>query len=1043
MFSFFRTQDRQFKVTDDLPYVAVPENEKEIVLQSLKIQVTVTGLLAETTQTMRFFNPNPRDLEGNLTFPLPDNAVVCGYALDIEGEMVHGVVVPKQEARQILEAEERKGVDPGIVEQVQGNIYRTRIYPIPARGTRTVEITYINDLIIKNNNAAYHLPLAYAAHLRQVSLAIKVIQAPVKPKISGGLGNLSLNRWQENWEAKAKLTQGVACEDLRIDLPNLPEQFITIEKHDSGDTFFCLSHHQAEAKKNTKNWQPKRIAIAWDGSGSRTTIDRDLKLLTQLLEIWNHTVIDLLVFRDTVETEIRTFHRDNEALIDHLKKQPMDGGTNLKRLNFATPPHATTEAWLLFSDGLGNIERGLPTMGDIPIIAITSLADNNSTLLNYLAQKTGGSFVNLLRISEESALHQITIRQKPLHITQSTHCTDLHVNHRHGRFNIMGRITSTTATLQWRGTPSEITLSTTNASNQSKTIGRAWAGLEAQKMALIGDEDSEEVINLGRRFGLVTPGTSLLVLEHLEQYLEYDIEPPASRPEMLKQFKQQRLQQHSKEKQRHQKQIESVINLWQKRITWWETDFYSAWIKKEQEAKTAPRPPSTQPSMGGQLEEEASYMLQEETGSHIMSLAAPAASLSLNDSEEDLSVAQTGDASPSPTGCITIKPWQPNTPYLTALGSVSVEQKYKVYLKQRPHYSESPAFFFDCADHFFAQNQHSLGLRILSNLVEMALENPALLRMYAWRLQQANELTMAITILERVHHLRDDEPQSYRDLALALAQRWECGEGSEEDASRAMMLLYKVISERWNNFPEIEIIALMELNRLIHLATKQNIQIPKQIDSRILRHLDLDIRISMSWDADLTDVDLHVFEPTGEHAYYSHNRTEIGGLVSRDFTQGYGPEEYVLKKAIPGTYTIKAHYYGSSQQSLYGPCTVTVTAFTNFGRQNEKREVLMLRLDKPSEQVLVGVITIDDLESTSTYAPISADSDWQSRFRQLCRGMTINEIINIVGQPDKIAGEQEMTMIYHPTSEAIIHLHIAPKLVSVKCFMDGATLNLL
>ncbi|MCK5666985.1 MAG: hypothetical protein KAI17_26040, partial [Thiotrichaceae bacterium] len=79
----------------------------------------------------------------------------------------------------------------------------------------------------------------------------------------------------------------------------------------------------------------------------------------------------------------------------------------------------------------------------------------------------------------------------------------------------------------------------------------------------------------------------------------------------------------------------------------------------------------------------------------------------------------------------------------------------------------------------------------------------------------------------------------------------------------------------------------------------------------LIKNLDLDVRISMSWDTDLTDVDLHVFEPTDEHAYYAHNRTEIGGLVSRDFTQGYGPEEYVLKKALAGIYNIKAHYYGS------------------------------------------------------------------------------------------------------------------------------------
>ena len=114
----------------------------------------------------------------------------------------------------------------------------------------------------------------------------------------------------------------------------------------------------------------------------------------------------------------------------------------------------------------------------------------------------------------------------------------------------------------------------------------------------------------------------------------------------------------------------------------------------------------------------------------------------------------------------------------------------------------------------------------------------------------------------------------------------------------------------------------------------------------------------MSWDADLTDVDLHVWEPGGEHAYYGSPRTSQGGLVSLDFRQGYGPEEYVLRKAMVGQYEIKAHYYGSHQQSLMGPCTVLVSVFTDYGRALEKRQFLTLRLDKPSSEVTVGTITI-------------------------------------------------------------------------------------
>lgn len=182
----------------------------------------------------------------------------------------------------------------------------------------------------------------------------------------------------------------------------------------------------------------------------------------------------------------------------------------------------------------------------------------------------------------------------------------------------------------------------------------------------------------------------------------------------------------------------------------------------------------------------------------------------------------------------------------------------------------------------------------------------------------------------------------------------------------------------------------------------------------------------MSWDMDLTDVDLHVFEPTGEHAYYQHNLTQMGGLVSRDFTQGYGPEEYVLKKALPGKYIVKAHYYGSSQQTISGACTVIVTVFTNFtnyGREDENKQVLTLRLEQPSDDVVVGEITIEGGNNVQTSRPAGDTPEWKEQFKHLKRDMTIDEITAILGQPAEIQGEEEMILISSPTI-----LHTFPNL---------------
>ncbi|MCI5119320.1 MAG: hypothetical protein D3913_15570, partial [Candidatus Electrothrix sp. LOE1_4_5] len=182
--------------------------------------------------------------------------------------------------------------------------------------------------------------------------------------------------------------------------------------------------------------------------------------------------------------------------------------------------------------------------------------------------------------------------------------------------------------------------------------------------------------------------------------------------------------------------------------------------------------------------------------------------------------------------------------------------------------------------YFLKQQMQSKGVRILSNLLELDLENPALMRTCAYRLQQAGELDAAVDIFTDILAMREDEPQSHRDLGLALSQRWQRDQ-QEEDLISAMRLLWAVVKQEWQRFPEIELTALLELNRLIRLAEKKNISIPEQIEQRFRTTLDLDLRISLSWDADLTDVDLHVLEPTGEHAYYGYRHQAGGNGIQR------------------------------------------------------------------------------------------------------------------------------------------------------------------
>ena len=177
-----------------------------------------------------------------------------------------------------------------------------------------------------------------------------------------------------------------------------------------------------------------------------------------------------------------------------------------------------------------------------------------------------------------------------------------------------------------------------------------------------------------------------------------------------------------------------------------------------------------------------------------------------------------------------------------------------------------------------------------------------------------------------------------------------------DDYARALDLLAKVVMGHWDQrFAQIELIALEELNAILPRAQAAGVKdIP--VDKRVVKLLDVDVRIVMTWHADNTDIDLWVIEPSGEKAFYGHNRTTIGGLVGRDFTGGYGPEEYMVRRAMHGTYDIKANYYGSRAVELLGAVTVQVDVFTNFGRSEQQHKSLTLRLKENKQTVDIGQI---------------------------------------------------------------------------------------
>jgi hypothetical protein len=272
---------------------------------------------------------------------------------------------------------------------------------------------------------------------------------------------------------------------------------------------------------------------------------------------------------------------------------------------------------------------------------------------------------------------------------------------------------------------------------------------------------------------------------------------------------------------------------------------------------------------------------------------------------------------------------------------------YENYLRFKPIYGQEVAYFIDAADILRDKGQNAEALRVLSSIAEIRTENHALLRILAHRLEQIGEQKLAVQLFEKIAQLRGEDPQSFRDLALALEKDGRYDEAVEQ--------FIKVLKGNWDGrFPEIEKIVLNELNHL--LSAHPNIAAAKKVDKAWIVPVVYKARVVLTWDTDNCDIDLWVTEPNGEKCFYSHNQTLGGGHMSRDFTQGFGPEEYVIRQTQNGSYKIQANYYGSRQVTKPEPTTLQVKIFRDYGTSSEKVEEVSLRLDNVKETIDVATI---------------------------------------------------------------------------------------
>lgn len=921
-----------------MPRLIVPQAERLAVrLERLQTEVSIYGNIASTQMTMVFKNPSSRMLEAELQFPLPEGATLSAYALDIQGKLRPAVAVEKARATEVFEEIQRQNIDPGLVERLQGNVFRTRIYPLPAGGTRTIQVRYEQVLPYDAQKLKYHLPLSFSESIPDFQLKVTVSNTLQKPELVENPEGMLV--FQENNKAYSasivkhnfKTTRG-----LTVEIPkqtSLPD--VQLQKAEGGFYFMLNTYPKSISQKQAL---PNELGLIWDNSLSALDKDiaKELAFLDALIQTKKNLNIHLAYINQGFSKAGKYAIKNGDwaALRKVLTESVYDGGTKLSAIQWKQLP---VEAFLLFSDGISTLSDEL-VAAPKPVYSVTSHLKSDYSLLKYLSEKSGGRFINLNTVQANEAARKLT--EKPLRFLGIKRGAGLREVYPSMPTDIQGSFTLTGILDELQSKivllygidnkvleEQEVTLNALQYNFNTPLVQRVWAQMKLNELDVFYDKNKEEITDLAKQFALVSRNTSLLVLENVTDYVRYGIEPPREiRNEYERLMAQKQLRISSEKKNR----LESAIAIMKGLKDWHATDFK---IKKDK----YPKPIDIDSTV--YFGEEA--MLNEVQVSSPVAGTARRQARALSDNGVALSAGNKPAQETAKAAQIQLKNYKSDAAYMQQFESSDLNLAYQNYLRLRNTYKETPQFYFDIANWFFAKKAPTKAKLILSNIAELDLENAALYKLMAYKLKEAAAYEEALFLFKKVLEWRPMDAQSYRDYALALQDMGK--------AQQALDFLYQSISRSYSEEINrrdqgIEEVILMEMNQLIskHRA-KINI---KNIDPRLIAELPVDIRVVINWNKDHTDIDLWVTDPNGVKCSYQRKSTPSGGRISADITRGYGPEQFLLKKATAGKYKIEVNYYGDNQFKFSGPTTVMAEVYLYYASGKQERKLLVVPLSK-------------------------------------------------------------------------------------------------
>jgi Ca-activated chloride channel family protein len=391
---------------------------RALPVKSININTKIAGQVATTHVEQIFRNDTDAVLEGTYMFPIPEAASIVEFAIWDGDRKLVGEVRSREEARRIYDEIVRRQRDPGLLEYAGKDLFQASIYPIPAHSDKKLELTYTQVLKAESGTVSYRYPLGTGHNLAQIGDVSGRVEIDGKEPVR----NIYSPSHQIDLAAHGSRNARLSFESKAGTEPQDFQLFYTISREDFGlsllthrepgkDGYFLMMLSPKDDWAETE-YAAKDIVFVLDTSGSMNDEGKMEKARSALL-------FGVRSLRDTDRFNVVSFAGEErlmesgmiqadaggrargEAFINKLKAS---GGTNINdalRAAFKQFNQSDRPKMLVFmTDGLPtvgetNIQRIIENVHGARVAGVRLFTfgvgyDVNTALLDKLASENAG-----------------------------------------------------------------------------------------------------------------------------------------------------------------------------------------------------------------------------------------------------------------------------------------------------------------------------------------------------------------------------------------------------------------------------------------------------------------------------------------------------------------------------------------------------------------------------------------------------------------------------------------------------------------------------